>query len=578
MSVSRRFTSTVLFFVLATCVPLAARAQKPACTTGNIPTTSGPVCGKASTVNIPGPGSFTASAYLGIPYAQPPVGPNRWQYPQAFTSTASFQATAFANKCPQSVVPGTGEDVPALSQCTDGSVLGPNQSEDCLYLNVWVPSGTAPGANLPVLVFIHGGAFLIGSGGSAALDAYDGTYLAATGKVIVVTFNYRLGVLGFLTQGGNYNFGFADQILALKWVNSNIANFGGNRSQVTIVGESAGAMSVGLHAFSGPKSSGLFQGAVMESNPLGLPYQTTSQASTVTNAFCTQYPAVCNRSATTCDLVEDQNAFPKTGSAPVGMADLLLWAPTIDHTYVSGQPMAGQRGVPLLLGTNHDEGAVFALLIKQAKPAAVTPLGYLELTNALFGSANGTKIRGTSAYKCGFFQTDCTVELSNVINDYMFTCPNRKLAQQATASASSKSLYIYQFTQISSFNLWTPPYYTSVPACKNMVCHGDEIPYVFNTAGQLGHTFQPQEETLSQAFGKYWTSFVTSQNPGNTWPLFKPNSTYLLLNENSTTGNDPLNAEANCSALWDGIGYETASTWTRLVAPLRAAARKKAGY
>ena len=105
MPSSRRFTSTVLFLALAAGASLAARAQKPACTTGNVQTSSGPVCGKTSSAGV---GSFTASAYLGIPYGQPPTGSLRWQNPKAFTSTASFQATAFGNRCPQSVVPAGG--------------------------------------------------------------------------------------------------------------------------------------------------------------------------------------------------------------------------------------------------------------------------------------------------------------------------------------------------------------------------------------------------------------------------------------------------------------------------------------
>src|SRR5262245_48328117 len=126
MSIARRFTSAVLFLALAAGSSLAARAQKPACTTGNVQTSSGSICGMTSSVNITGAGPFTASAYLGIPYGQPPIGPNRWQYSQAFTSTASFQATAFANKCPQSVAPSSGGSVPANNKCTDGNVLGPN--------------------------------------------------------------------------------------------------------------------------------------------------------------------------------------------------------------------------------------------------------------------------------------------------------------------------------------------------------------------------------------------------------------------------------------------------------------------
>jgi carboxylesterase type B len=145
-----------------------------------------------------------------------------------------------------------------------------------------------------------------------------------------------------------------------------------------------------------------------------------------------------------------------------------------------------------------------------------------------------------------------------VVTDFAFTCANRHLAIEATRRADPPPLYLYQFNQISSFNFWayvSPP----VPQCKRLVCHTDELPYVFNTAWQFNCliSFTPPEESLAQKIGGYWTSFAGSRNPGNTWPLFKPRSTYLLLSEGSSTANDPLDTNANCSTLWDGIGYET---------------------
>ena len=96
-----------------------------------------------------------------------------------------------------------------------------------------------------------------------------------------------------------------------------------------------------------------------------------------------------------------------------------------------------------------------------------------------------------------------------------------------------------------------------MPQCNGLICHADELPYVFNTAGQLGQaSFHPQQETLAQAIGGYWTSFANSRNPGSTWPLFKPDNTYRLLSTGSSTANDPVNASANCSTLWDHVGYE----------------------
>jgi carboxylesterase type B len=565
---SIRRVTLLLFFVLAACAPFAVWAQKPSCTTGTILTSSGPVCGITLNVTIEGPGTFSASAYLGIPYAVPPTGSLRWQYSKPFPQSAeTLQATALADECPQSITSPTASA--SSSQCTDGKVLGPGQSEDCLYLNIWVPHGTTTSSQRPVMVFIHGGAFVTGSGGSPEGNLSDGTYLAATGNVIVVTFNYRLGVLGFLTHEGNYNFGFADQLLALRWVRTNIASFGGNPNNVTLFGESAGAMSVGLHALSSPKSAGLFQAALMESNPLGLSYQSISQAQTLSSGFCAGSPSLCTVATSPCDLVEAQKEFmaKQAGAFPT-LPEMLIWSPAVDNLYITRQPMAAadSLGVPLILGTNRDEGTSFVYLPQnpQANPRFDPPGSheYAAILDRLFGSSNAKKIRRFERYRC-LLSSDCSGQLANVINDSMFTCANRRLAIQATQAANPQPLYLYQFTQVSSFNFWSsPPLPTglNVPQCVGLVCHADELPYVFNTAKQIGQTFNPTEGALAQRIGGYWTNFAKSHSPGSAWPLFTPNKTYLMLNQKSLTANDPLNDFANCTSLWDRIGYPGSPT------------------
>jgi carboxylesterase type B len=563
----RRVTS-LLSFALMACGPLAAGAQKPACSTGTIQTSSGPVCGMTSSVTLTRPGTVTAAAYLGIPYAVPPIGSLRWQYSTPFKGSAPLPATAYGNECPQALAPTPS--AASSSRCTDGKALGLGESEDCLYLNVWVPSGTTASSRLPVMAFIHGGAFYQGSGGSPSNPAgmpignlYDGTDLAATGKVIVVTFNYRLGALGFLAQGGKYNFGFADQLLALHWVRTNIANFGGNPHDVTLFGESAGAKAVGLHVLASPRSAGLFQAAIMESNALGLPYKNTSQTQKLSREFCASGSSLCTTATSTCDLVEAQNDFMKAQPLSIASLSNYLWEPTIDNIYVTGQPIASAASlsVPLVLGTNHDEGIAFVYpAVEQAPKSVSNPPGsaaYAKLLDQQFGAANSQRIRALERYHCGTSR-DCTSQLVNVLTDFAFTCANRHLAIQATQRANPRPLYLYQFDQVSSFNLWayTP---VMVPQCNGMVCHADELPYVFNTTGQISNSisFTPPEESLAQTMGGYWTSFAHRRDPGGTWPLFKPNRTYRLLDTGSSTAKDPVNASANCSRLWDRVGYES---------------------
>ncbi len=586
MSICR--VTSFLSFALAVCGPLTAWAQKPACRTGTIQTSSGPVCGITSKATISESETVTAAAYLGIPYAVPPVGPLRWKYSTLFKGSKPLQATTYGNACPQTVTP----QEPSSDRCTEGQTLGSGESEDCLYLNVWVPGGAKESSRLPVMVFIHGGNFDHGSstGATSASSSpprgnlYDGTYLAAAGRVIVVTLNYRLGALGFLAQGGNYNFGFADQLLALQWMQKNIEKFGGNPDNVTLFGESAGAKSVGLHVLSSPKSTGLFHAAILESNALALPYRNTSQTQTLSNAFCSSGspPALCTTATTACDLVAAQNNF--LAALPLSFASIsnFIWTPTVDHVYITGQPMASAASlsVPLVLGTNHDEGVIFVYQAEGRTPKSASnppnPAAYAQLLEQQFGAANAKRI--LERYGCGT-SDDCSDELVKVVTDYSFTCANRHLAIEATRGAHPQPLYLYQFNQVSSFNFWDyaqPP----VPQCQGLVCHTEELPYVFNTTWQFKGqfkgkiSFNPQEESLSQAIGGYWTSFAHSHSPGSTWPLFKPSKTYRLLAAGSSTANDPLDASANCSTLWDGIGYETQEMLDRLFDSLEISKNK----
>lgn len=519
------------------CLPLAARGQAPAaCPVPVVKTQAGPVCGKVS---------GGASAYLGLRYAEPPV---RWQNPQRLSSswTTPLRAAEFGSICPQPT--------------SDCSRCSPPQSEDCLFLNVWVPSGTAADAKLPVMVFIHGGAFFEGSG-SAPL--FDGTYLATNGKVIVVSFNYRLGVLGFLALRGiststNNNFGFRDQVLALGWVKDNIAGFGGDPANVTIFGESAGAMSVGLHALVSPQSSGLFKAAMTESNPF-VPYKTLKDASRLGATFSDlvgcgwfwQNHAKCLRGKKVEDLLKAENSVWLTLG---GLQNLMAWAPAVDGELITGQPLAaaaaGKLAVPMVLGTNTDEGILFA-------PARLSPLEYDLLLPRIVGKSHARKVRDTAPYTCS--QGDCAAQMAQVVTDYLFTCPNRQLAVKAAAAGAKPPVYVYYFTQVSNFNFWP-----NVPQCAGKVCHGDELPYVFHTPQGVcpQDAFTPQEDTLSKAMVGYWASFGASQDPTDggrlKWPAFAPDKAYLILNEQLKTADDPLAKDANCE-LWDSIGYETAA-------------------
>jgi para-nitrobenzyl esterase len=236
----------------------AADGATVACAAGtDVQTTNGPVCGvTANGVN----------EWLGMPYAAPPVGALRWQPPQAPTPwTTTLQATAFG------------------SECVQGSATNPAGSEDCLYLNVWRPANSD--TNLPVMVHIHGGGFFNGNGNA------DNSLLATTGDEVIVSMNYRLNIFGFLAgkslgdHSGDY--GLQDQQFALKWVQDNVANFGGDPSKVTIFGESAGASSV-CDQIASPTASGLFEGAISTSGEYNTLLGTQEQSPRVPEDLETQ--------------------------------------------------------------------------------------------------------------------------------------------------------------------------------------------------------------------------------------------------------------------------------------------------
>ena len=551
MSVPRWLRAlAVLFFVLV-LGPLAARSQqKPACspnTTVNSP--AGSLCGITGT---------NATAYLCIPYAAAPVEGLRWQNPQPFpTPLSNFAATALSPACSQNAMP---------SSCTPPVPAMP-QSEDCLYLNVWVPPG-AKSQKLPVMVFIHGGSFLTGSGSS---PSYNGDILAATGNVIVVTLNYRLGVLGFLSQptllgSGNNNFGLRDQIAALQWVNRNISSFGGDPDNVTLFGESAGAMSVGLHAlFTMPQYPGLFQKALMESNPFGVPYKTSAEANFVGGRFLKSLgcsDVTCMQGKSVEEILKIESATLTTLALPSvwnGLGSTLVWAPWIDGSLITGSVLSaansGALTVPTLLGTNLNEGTIFASIpsLKTKKP--LLPLEYETLVLDLFSASV------LSAYPAKGCGTDCTAQLAQLITDGIFTCANRHLA----TDSKSASTYAYQFTHVSSFNVWP-----QVTACADEVCHGAEVPYVFGHPEGFcpNDSFKDGEPALATSVMGYWASFAGSNNPNGggrfSWPVFGAGKSYLLLDESPSSANDPFGTAANCSTVWESF-YNSNPTWTSLV-------------
>lgn len=517
----------------------ANQAQIPltdACQTGLVMTASGAVCGTMMQF-----ADGFVRAFKGIPYAETTAGDNRWRAPVPKAPwQVVLQAEDFGPTCPQNLQ-GNG-----VSQ----------QSEDCLSINIWTPADR--GANLPVLVFIHGGAFVVDSSASRLYEPdgphlYDGSYLAATQNLVVVTFNYRLGALGFL--GGvarlDGNYGFLDQQLALTWVQENIASFGGNPARVTLAGESAGAMSVGLHLLSAPDSDSLFSAAIMQSNPFGIPFKDLEEAKALGEIYLLSLgcwfqfdQAACLRNKPVEDILAAQgNRFLQLPVLNYGLATFLVWAPVINGKELIGQPLEialqGNLSKPVLLGTNRDESVIF---FPGSDPVGF--LGYNLTVNLMFGGNNFRRI--LERYPLAA-DGDNRENLIQIATDFLFAC-----STQAVARAAQSAVYLYEFTHVPSFNLWKSRF----PGCDDKSCHGESLAFVFGSAGGA-MSFTPGEAHLAEMMARYWGGFASYFLDPNLnratdtpqWPAFTSQILNLAI---PITVTEP---KAHQCDFWDSFGY-----------------------
>ncbi len=538
------------------------------------------VCGYTTT----DPSGQPLHVYLGIPYADPPTGENRWMPPRPPT-WAEIPATEFGPKCPQ-------------GKAGDLEILGPDESEDCLYLNVWTPNPTPSGdGTLPVMVFIHGGAFISGSGGAAAgvqpghLNNYDGSQIVATSRapgppVVFVTLNYRLGVLGFLassTLGLDGNYGILDQTAALQWVRRNISRFGGDPSKVMIFGESAGAQSVALHlTIQADGHQDLFARAAMESN-YALSYQTVAEATGKAETFadrlaCSHAGAPsavlqCLREAPLAQILDSQKfAYGAKDTVCNGLQTLIPWQPVIDGSFVTTEPVQGQITKPVLLGSNLTESIPFVLPWFPASELEGIVL-YPSVLSLLFGVEHGAEI--VLAYEAAHPKLAPRPMMEQIVTDYLWTCFNRKMGQ--VAAASGQPAWRYHYVHHGSFSVWTNPLLATQSktalACATSpaVCHADELPFVFGNPTDIAtvrQTFAAEEQGFTTTLQSYWIQFARTGDPNASglpeWPRHDGIPRRYLELEAPVANIVPASdldqdLGAFCTAIWDRIGYTVKS-------------------
>jgi para-nitrobenzyl esterase len=433
-----------------------------------------------------------AREFLGIPYAAPPVGALRWRPPQPARPWAGIRnARTPGNNCAQTGSLATG--VPFTSDF-----------ENCLFLNVYTPKRETSRRPLPVMVWIHGGGFTGGAG-----SIYDGKVIAAKGNAVVVTINYRLNAFGFLalpsldqesTDHSSGDYGLMDQQAALRWVRANARAFGGDPHNVTIFGESAGGASVCANMAS-PTARGLFQRAIAESGCIFLS-QTKEQAEASGAKFaaalgCTS-PATaagCLRAKPVAEILKAAGAFS--------------WGPVTGSRTLPLSPLAAfQRGryirVPLLQGTNHDEGRFFVGFefdIAQGHP--MTPGQYPKVVAAQFGTGDAKKI--LAEYPLTNYKSP-DLAYAAVLTDAEFSCP-ALLTDSLTARSG---VYAYEFSDPHPPNDF--PIHFSFPLGA---AHSTELQYVFQRIPLLDAIppFTTAQLALSNLMIGYWTRFAATGSP-----------------------------------------------------------------
>lgn len=447
--------------------------------------------------------SSSVNAFLGIPYAAPPVGNLRFRAPQQHASwSAPIQATQFAPACTQ---------VDPLS----GQVVG---SEDCLYVNVYAPAGF--GAVRPVMVFLPGGGFVQGS---ASFPFYGGQRIAQQSGAIVVVVTYRVGALGFLTapaldaenaQHVSGNYGLLDQQEALRWVKRNAIAFGGNPFNVTLFGESAGADST-EYQLASPLAAGLFHQAIIESS-VGYPLvPTLTLAQQEAGAGAVQVQDVgCNGAA---DVAACLRAVPAQNFLNPALISNATTFPVVDNYVLKQSPLDAFRSgqfnkVPVMTGSNENE---FTNLLAVAFPQIVNPplpaQGYQPFLQNLFGPQGAAAV--VAQYPVTAYQSPLQA-VAAVFTDAFVACQTE---QKRAALAKSVATYGYEFTEPNPAPapLQMPP----VPGLTYGAYHTSELPYVFGLTSPNGGDLTGADLVLSRSVIAYWSNFAAYSQPnGLPWP------------------------------------------------------------
>ncbi len=438
--------------------------------------------------------------WKGIRYAAPPIGDLRFRRPEPPKRWAEVaDATSYGPACPQPAFPNMPLD------------LGAPQGEDCLSLNVFAPGGTARGDPKPVMVWLHGGAYVLGSGSQPLYDAHR---LVTGGDVIVVTVNYRLGALGFLDLSSlnsarrrfDSNIGLHDVLAALRWVRDNIAAFGGDPQRVTLFGESAGAGIV-TTLLAAPAAAGLFAGAIAQSSPATSVYD-RDRAERVAASFLDKLgvdPGTLPDAPVAAILAASQQVFDEV---PVRNPGTLAFVPIVDGELLRDYPVKlAQAGrshpVPLIIGTNRHEAALFRLMRSPLMP--ITPRAITSMFTQIAAEQPDLQLPTQEQIVSAYSRLGRRARFLSIATDAGFRMPSVWLAEGHSAVAP---VYLYRFDY-------------ATPLLRLLLvnaAHATELPYVWGNLGAQGDpTLRLGGTRTAMAISKRvrtrWTNFATHGKP-----------------------------------------------------------------
>ncbi|XP_051807198.1 bile salt-activated lipase-like [Acanthochromis polyacanthus] len=481
----------------------------------------------------------SVEVFKGVPFADVP---GKWEKPKPHPGwDGVLKATKARERCLQ---------VTLLQTKTQGS-------EDCLYLNIFVPQGRSLSSNLPVMVYLFGGAFLLGASNDVAIlgdSLYDGKEMADRGKVIVVTVNYRVGTLGFLSTGDDRlpgNYGLWDQHAAISWVRRNIEAFGGNPYNITVFGQSAGAASVSFQMLS-PYSKGLFRRAISQGGVALSPWALQKNPMALTKKIARKVG--CWRSnedeMISCLKMSDPVGLTMAGKIDILLLlgkgvvmDLLELAPVVDGDFIPDDPSrlfhnAGQ--FDYMAGVNSMDGHIFAGVdvpsINQRNATKIEQVkGFLTRLTKEKGTAAADSAFNVYSAHWGSYPDPAVVKktVADIETDFLFLVPTQIALQLHANNTSGARTFSYLFnmkTRIPGFPSWVEAE------------HAEDLQYLFGKPFSTPLVYFPRHRDLAGYMMAYWTNFARTGNPNSgeskvpvTWPEFnKYHRPYLTINSKMT--------------------------------------------